>query len=313
MSCVSLENLQDFCDRINIAPRSDTTETIKAIVCRVQKTPSCIRKAQLQRLARLLDVDDRGTMKQILERINNWNPGEEKTPPILSDTKETAIVQDSIRRNIIGRNAGPCMMYDGTYTRYIIIIPVPNPQLNMNDRGQWLPEGRYMKWNTCKNIAYYLSTGTSNAGKNFPGMWFPFMRVQEREGEMSRGWLDKAYGLEGTVVRDGCLARLQSQLGVHITPFLLVFFEKFSYWWQVSISAALPTSPTALWNTHPELIALKPLALSYVYDRFDGFRKGDVADIYHVQSPCPNHANTPESINRWLLSNDALCYSEDRY
>lgn len=317
MSCITLEDLQEFCDRVRIAPRNTVSETVKSIACKVKKTPSCIRKNKLQRLAQMLNINDQGTMKEIAIRINNWIPEEYKRPPprsFISENKESQIVKNSIRKNVVKKNTGPCMMYKGNYTRYLTIIPVPNKELNMNKKGQWLPEGRYMRWNICKNVAYYLSTGTSNAGKNFPGIWFPFMRVQERSGgKMPRGWLDKSYGLEGTTSKYGCLNKLSTQLGVKITPFLLVFFEKFSYWWQVSISAALPTAPEALWNTHPELIALKPLALSYIYDKYDGFRKGKVVDTYYVPKPCFNEGITPEDINRWLLNNNALCYDQDSY
>jgi hypothetical protein len=91
--------------------------------------------------------------------------------------------------------------------------------------------------------------------------------------------------------------------------------EKFSHWWQVSISAALPSAPDALWNTHPELIALKPIALSYDYywspDKgYDYFTENSkIVKIYGVPE-CSRQLSEPEQVNAWLRELNALCAQE---
>lgn len=306
MSCLKDDELYEFCELIGAKKGEDVEKTCQNIIAKIKKTPTCIKKSDLVNLAHTLGVDKSGTKEDIIKRLGT-TPGKRKVS-LVSEKEETKIVQKSIRQNVIEEKTESCLVYVDVLgnTRHLTIIRVPKQYFN--NKGQWLPEGRYMKWNTCKSCAFYISTGTSNEGKNFPGMWFPFMRAKETtKGEMMRGWLEKAYGLEGSEV----LRSLNKQFGIKITEFLMVFFEKFSYWWQVSMSAALPSHPDSLWNTHPELRDIKIIALENTYASFDRkFIKSQNVQVYHVPE-CVVKATTPEDINRWLGSYNSLCYAED--
>ena len=214
-----------------------------------------------------------------------------------------------MRENVRKARANGCLVYTGALRKRRHLTTIPIPAIYFNQKKQWLPEGRYMKWHTCKACAFYLSTGTSNEGANFPGMWFPFMRMQEQAGKtMPRGWLSKAYGLEGSSLQEKL-----AQIGIEQTPFLFTFFEKFSYWWQISMSAALPSRPDSLWNVHPELRKVRDAALMYVYDRWDGFARSDQMVQEYLVPECEERAESPEAINAWLGRHNSLCAPEDWY
>ena len=312
MDCLNNNELKQFCELVGANQGKNAQESCKNIISKIKKKPACIKSVDLIELAEKLGVQSTGTKKDIIARLGK----NLKTPFLVPEDVETKIVQSSIKKNIKEEQTTGCLVYKDDFKniRHLTVVSIPKD--NFNKKNQWLPSGRYMNWNTCQKCAFYLSTGTSNEGKNFPGMWFPFMRVQERSGgTMPRGWLDKSYGLEGTSINNpsDVLKMLNKKFDVKITDFLMVFFEKFSHWWQVSISASLPSAPDSMWNTHAELRFIRDIALAYVFDNFSGFVKSEKIIQKYIVPECVTKADSPEEINSWLLKNNALCYDKDRY
>jgi hypothetical protein len=270
----------------------DFYDTCLTILRKTERSPSCILKRDLVTLAEKFGVDSSGTKPVLISKM--------------LDKIEEEIVKASIEEKVNQYPVESCIVYTG---RHLITIPVPEKYFN--SKGQWAPMGAYQKYNTCKSCGFYLSTGTSNEGKNFPGMWFPFMRIREigktEYIDMDRGWITKAFGLKSYTP---ALKDLE-KLGVPTTPFLLVFLEKFSYWWQVQISASLPSSPDSLWSVHPELIKLKSILMEYDYTNYDGLiRNPDIIKEYTV-GRCERRYTEPEEVNTWLREHNALCENND--
>ena len=82
------------------------------------------------------------------------------------------------------------------------------------------------------------------------------------------------------------------------------------------MSAALPSAPNSLWNTHPELIALKLVCLQYDYFSWENFVKNsNIIQLYSIPD-FPNKCKilkTPEKVNEWLDKYDALCEKDKEY
>jgi hypothetical protein len=231
----------------------------------------------------------------------------------LSQSEEDQIVKKSIKNNVLEEKAISCSIYkEGNNRRDLVIVPVPKRYIN-NKSKKWLPNSIFNTLGDCINCGFYLSTGTSNIGKNFPGMWFPFLRIQEKDkkysSDMEKGWIYKASGLHREHPK---FWEKLIEFGIKKTEFLeKVFFEKFSHWWQVQISAALPLTQDSLWNSHEELIKLKTIALMFDYTFTEGWkRNSNIVTKWYVPE-CNYTLSKPEEINNWLLQNKALCETKD--
>ena len=313
MSCLSNKDLSYFCSLVKAKKGKTVEQTCRNIVSKIDTRMSCIRKKELQHLAKSLGLKDKGTMKEILNNIQR---------KLETDTEEKKEIPQKIQDEIVKKynysvkhlekKVYDCFIYFNQQPRNIVIVKVPEQYFT--EKGTWIPEGRYYRPNTCKNLAYYLSSGTSNEGKNFPNMWFPFLRVKTSEkGNEPKGWLDKAYGLETSIM---LFKHLKKSFNIDVmskTPemmFLLVFLEKFSYWWQITISASLPSPDDTKWN-EPILRKIRDLALTYEYDTWSGFKKNkNIIQKYLIPS-CNDRLTVPEDVNTRLKMYRALCYDKD--
>lgn len=210
-------------------------------------------------------------------------------------------------------------------TRLFTIIDVPRYAFYNNT---WLYCGSPDQTRRrCTRCAFYLSTGTSN-DVNFPNIWFPFLRMKENENNMSsmkRGWINKSQGLVNPYAetekpftrqfskkfRQFFKEKYNEDINQYINTFKY-FFEKFSHWWQVSISAALDTNADSGWNNDPFLLKIKILVLQYDYLYFENefVPRNDIIKRYLVRNP-RHELTTPEEVNNWLQTNDALCELRD--
>ena len=91
------------------------------------------------------------------------------------------------------------------------------------------------------------------------------------------------------------------------------FLEKFSHWWQVGVSAALPSGPNSVWLVHKEFIFLKHLALTTKYDEFYESKLKDkeednIITQYVLNDEEKRVFTEPQDLNIWLKEKDALCY-----
>lgn len=217
-------------------------------------------------------------------------------------TVEKEVVERDIQdKIIILKVSSPLIAYQ---KRIMTAIKVPKYALNKN--GAWISNGISTFYPSCTRCGFYLSTGVSNEA-NFPGVWFPFLRINTEE---KRGWIQKAQTLQNSPSFKKALAK--KGIEVKQNSFLYYFFEKFSHWWQVSISAALQTENT-LWNVHPDLLAIKTLALTRVFDLVDEVLKRDpsVVKCYKLKDNVVNIVNNPEDVNAWLDKSEALCKRND--
>jgi hypothetical protein len=174
--------------------------------------------------------------------------------------------------------------------------------------------GGQMRYPSCTHCGFYRSTGTSNTAKNFPEIWFPFLRVKESltglRDEMPVGWLEKASGLDRNRY---LLSALEDIIKTDIDKqFIISFLEKFSHWWQIQISCAIITSPNSLLITHPILQRIRILALSFDFDIVkDKFIPNeDITKVYNIGLPA-KELKSPEEANKWLAKRGALCAYED--
>lgn len=325
--CLTPDQAQEFCTMIGLEYGGDPQQACERIISKVDKRMSCIRKAELQKLATSLGVSKGGTMREILDRIKAKQGGakprakgvpkkkgtKRKSHPVISDDIETKVVRNSVKKNVVAKTGESCAVYG---PRKIVVIKVPDQYINFRpskktDPPMWLPQSPQYGYPTCRYCAFYLSTGTSNMSKNFPGMWFPVSRIKTTEkkysDDMDRGWLSKMYGLQNLPEMWQGLAKL----GLPKSDFLIVFFEKFSHWWQVQISAALPSDPRSLWNVHEELIKLKGIVLNWDFFRYEGFNKEKIITAYIVGNCNNTQLESPEEVNQWLEQHDALCQTTD--
>jgi hypothetical protein len=319
-ACASDSLLAEICSRIGVEVGDTDQQTCQYIVRKVRQKKRCLKKADLQEIARYFGVSDKGTVDQLLETLEDAGKDGVEIDEVIDDMdtpmdaeEEEKIVKTSVSKKVVGMETLSCITY---IARYMIMVPVPKNMFNHQKR--WLPtEGVGPGYPECKNCAFYFSTGTSNEGKNFPGMWFPFLRIKEtlkrNSYDQDRGWIHKAHNLS---TANTLKQQLSKKFGIKMTPFLDVFLEKFSHWWQVSISAALPSAPDALWNIHPELIALRPIALSYDYYAYPDkghdhlIANPGIVKIYDVPD-CSRNLAQPEEVNAWLREYGALCSDRD--
>lgn len=313
--CLSEKNLRKFCKIVGEKYGNDREKTCSQIIAKIYKDERCIKKDQLRSLARELSVKDTGTKKDIISRLRKTNEKvsiEAKPKTRKQEEKERTIVRKSIHENVsVGKTVG-CSQY-GNPVRDLVVVSIPKYALN--NQGGWNNNGASIGTAyVCKNCPFYLSSGTSNTN-NFPGIWFPFVRIQEKKKEFStdmhRGWISKVFGLHregGTYGGKEFWPGLE-KMGVKRSQFLEeVFFEKFSHWWQVQISAALPLTQKSLWNSHKELIVLKQVALTMNYESFEGWLKPKKPIVTRwAVGKCEKNLHTPEEVNSWLAKHNALC------
>jgi len=311
MACVQKQDLSDFCRLAGIQKGENAKATCLSIVQRVREKRKCMRKDDLQKLVAQLGLDQSGTIDTLLNRLEAYSHEQSAT----DEKREATIVAASIKKNVNKVSLIETIVYKLNGDRVMTVVPVPKNAFN--DQGRWLPSGGVTPgYLLCKNCGFYLSTGTSNAGQNFPGMWFPFVRVQTKAKEYSyekeKGWIYKAYNLSTAKLY---LERLKARFGIQITDFLLAFMEKFSHHWQIQISAALPSDPESLWNTHRELMTLKPIVLAFDYFNFPERGEPFVANAkIATEYEVPRVSATitrPEEVNTWLEKNGALCVEKD--
>lgn len=233
----------------------------------------------------------------------------------MDEKKKEQLVKDSIRENILERKVRSVVLLKGRPNRLIVSIKIPSKNI---ENEKWISGGGggMIRYPTCTHCAFYRSTGSSNMGKNFPDIWFPFLRVKETmsgfKDEMPIGWLEKASGLNMNrylmkALKDTLKIDTESDMA-----FLDDFMEKFSHWWQVQITSAIITSPNSLLITHPILQKLRVLALSFDFDIVkDKFNPSeDITKVYNIGLPTKKLEN-PNEANKWLSRRHALCSTED--
>lgn len=293
----------EFCDRLGIEG-SSSNERCKILIRAIKKKPATLKKPDLEKLAKDIGVSTSGTKKQITSRIEKAIKEETTKSPnapiVMPQQIADMVVAQSVKKNITEEVTDSCVVY---LDRHLTTVTIP--KYAFNNKGTWIPVAT-----NCKVLGFYLSTGTSNEGKNFPGIWFPFLRiktgVKKYSYDMDRGWIWKANGLQ----RNRTFLELLEKI-MPISDFLLVFFEKFSHFWQVQMSAALPSAPRSKWNTHRELIELRAFCLTHRYLPFEGFIEDDSIVTEYEVKRCERVLREPEQVNNWLISRRALC-ADDR-
>ena len=302
--------MQQFIEKYNIEQGKNNQETLNKIITELNSNLSRIKKKDLEKLAESLDLDSSGTKDAISKRIKSSEDKDDR------DT-ERKVVEKSLEESNITKPVS-CYMFDseGNYTRYLVIIKIPKENLVFNkntNRLEWTRDSALNRPGKCTNVGFYLSSGTSNeSGQNFKGMWFPFMRIQEKDTRTKhsgaeRGWIEKVYGLRG-----GRLAPVEKTLGHKLTDLQTHYLEKFSHWWQVSVASALPSDPESVLHISKELREIRELALHYKMDIFKGlYQDDDIPQLYYIEKPCGKQSDKPEVINEWLKKYDALCSPQD--
>jgi len=212
-------------------------------------------------------------------------------------------------------------------SRYFCIVPVPNQgdYYISSKTNQWYQGlGHFTQKVISKNCPFFFSTGTSNEGANFPDMWFPFYRLQTVEIVKPHitkpvGYIKKAYGLGHNKPLDNAVLKALKRIGTDINEsdakLLNSFLEKFSYWWQVQISASLPQGDKSLFLTNGFFIRLKSILLSYNEDVKNLIPnvKNIIITKYDLdpKKACKMKIEDPKEVNDWLRSNNALVMNED--
>jgi hypothetical protein len=233
----------------------------------------------------------------------------------MAERKKQQLVKDSIRENILEQKVRSVALLYGRPNRIAVTIKIPSRAI---ENGRWISGGAggMMRYPTCTHCGFYRSSGSSNMGKNFPDVWFPFLRVKESmtglRDEMPIGWLEKASGLNMNrylmkALKDALEIKEKSDIA-----FLDDFMEKFSHWWQIQMTCAIVTSPNSLLVTHPILQKLRIIALSFDFDIVkDVFiPNDDITKLYNIGLPTRKLKNSKEA-NAWLSRRHALCSTED--
>ena len=242
----------------------------------------------------------------------------------IQELKATTELTLEIQNRSNENNTISTVMYESSAPRLLTIVKVP---ANMFYSSVWKYDGSTYLFRrpSCLNCGFYLSTGTSNE-TNFQNVWFPFLRVQENEkgvdyATQERGWIHKATMIQNSGrFKDNFYKLFKQKYNIDIeTEYkntFMSFFEKFSNWWQVSISAALDTNADCMWNHDPFLLKIKILALEYDFDlnpRDDNtyfIRNNKKITRYQIVNPSSTYTR-PEDINKWLSDNNALCLARD--
>jgi hypothetical protein len=303
------DQLSHLCTIVGIDLGTDkgaTCRTLKEeIGSQGKRRKTGLTKAKLQPIADQMGLGKVWTIEHLLSRLET-----RKDPR--KEAKEDAVVLASLGKSV---NTISCTIYED---RFCTIVPIPKIAFNTQKPPRWLPTGGVSPgYLSCINCGFFKSSGKSNEGKNFQGMWFPFLRVKETEklydSDQPKGWIHKAYNL--STARE-FKTRLSDTFKIPITEFLDIFLEKYSHWWQIQISAALPSAPDSHWNTHPELIRLKAIVLNFDYihlaDKPSQVWQENPKIIKEYRIPeCTRRVVDPKEVNIWLAKNSALCVEKD--
>jgi Asp-tRNA(Asn)/Glu-tRNA(Gln) amidotransferase C subunit len=232
------------------------------------------------------------------------------------------IVETTIEMNSRNRQEDTVstIRYVSEVDRVLTIVAIPKNAF-AGDKT-WIHHGStYNIRPKCTNCGFYLSSGTSNE-INFPNVWFPFLRVKTSvktySYEQERGWINKSQMLclskrFKTVFYNLFKQQYNEDIGTKYENTFISFFEKFSHWWQVCISAALITNADNIWNTDPFLLKVKILALKYDFDpnRDTFVENSEKITMYKIREISTIIVGEkPEEVNKWLSDNNALCLEE---
>jgi hypothetical protein len=298
--CLTENEIMTYCDIVNVKGSSNS-ERCKNILKKISTKESCITKSQLINITDRVGISSKGTKKDIIKKLRDYK-GESRS---LTEGQKIRIINDSIKKNVVEEKTESCIVYS-VNNNFITTVQVPDKAFNTNH--EWIPIRR-----TCYSVGFYRSSGTSNTkvNANFPYMWFPVYRIKETDsrysGDEHRGWIWKA----STLQRKRSVEVYKNGMKIKDTDFLYLFFEKFEFWWQVQISAALPSVPESLWNTHPELIMLRSFCLLNSWDNGSQtfYLDPNIVTFYQVVN-CNRKVDTPEEVNKWLLEKHALCIND---
>ena len=318
--------LMDICTQAKVPFTGTLRDTCKTLVKKVVEKDSCATRQSLIYISELLQVailpktTKKNILTQLLLKLEDSSKSCDIKDKIISaaiveidkkvEEREEKVVEKSNLENVRSVETISTIIYN----RKLTIVPVPENCLFKNREGQtvWKISSNGKRY-SCMNCPFYFSTGTSNPGKNYADTWFPFGRVKESEpdgpyNKQVRGWLSKVVGLHNNKL----LLNALKIKGVEIDEMLICFLEKFDNWWQVSVSAALPSGPNSVWVIHPEFVLLKHLALTNTYEWFsDTDLKNDRNIItQYVVADATATYETPEQVNGWLNINDALLYDQ---
>lgn len=306
-----IKNIKQLNRLLGMPLTPSITTTLMRVNTKLQKTIEVsveIREGIIQ-LANILDIDksQRGILEIWNDIYNKLSKQEvEIKGPELENTveekKKNHIINMSISSKVILKRLSKINKYRG---RLLTIVTIPERYIY---NGKWVNNGSpainfYL---SCRNCGFYNSSGASN-DVNFKGIWFPFLGID------NDGWIRKSQFICDS---KDFISSLENffNLSVKKGDFLYYFLEKFSHWWQVSVSAAMPNiGDYYLWNIHPDLAKLKAIALNYDYDfiKSSFIPRDDIVKAYllNINTDIENIIE-PNIINSWLSENNALCRSE---
>jgi len=253
---------------------------------------------------------------------------EKKLDDTIDEIKQVVKTSIEIDRRTNQKTTISSIKYITNPIRTFTIVQVPESAFNRSVKpSTWSYDGSsHIFRPTSKNCPFYLSSGTSNE-VNFPNVWFPFLRIKETEDrkfyDQDRGWIHKSSMLTNSRVFKNAFYQLfKDKFGEDIeTKYkntFIAFFEKFSHWWQVSISSTMDVGANSLWNHDPFLLKVKILALEYSFelyprDNITHFkpRNEDEKITRYIIKDIEAEYNLPEDVNGWLDRNDALILKRD--
>jgi hypothetical protein len=288
---------------------------------RIARTKRELYGPLLQILLNREPTDEDFNIETILNycRVNNQGKLQETLEEIKQVTETSVEIAQRTKEEITISTVN----YIGTITRTLTIVEIPKRAFYGN---VWLYDGSsHIFRPSCKNCPFYLSTGTSN-DINFPNVWFPFLRIKETEDKtfvnQDRGWIYKASMLKNSRRFKDAFDKLFKNRNpedniVKYEKTFNSFFEKFSHWWQVSISAAMDVDASSVWNHDPFLLKVKILALEYNFklnprnDNYFTIKDENEKITRYIINQVENEYIRPEDINIWLKKQNSLCLLRD--
>ncbi|CAH6418413.1 Hypothetical protein POVN_LOCUS157 [uncultured virus] len=166
------------------------------------------------------------------------------------------------------------------------------------------------------NQLFYLSSGTSNEGRNFTNVYFPTYGVQEQpvKGHLHSGLIQKMTSedqytewrkhlcdvMPGEEVKRGGYTIWWSSCKLYRG-----FLDKFSDWYQVQQSAALGGE---FWE-RPDMKYLRDAALTFSWNGKEYFEDATIPQRFIVETPCeqvPDIGDETDLLARAKRQNDVL-------
>jgi len=317
------DKVEKFCNDFTII----ANKIYKSNLPRVLRTKKELYGPFLQVLVGDKELQDEDyNIDTILEYCNKNT--EKKLDDTIDEIKHIVETSIEIDRRTIQKTTISSIKYITNPTRILTIVKVPETTFNTSEKpSTWSYDGSSDVFRpTCKNCPFYLSSGTSNE-VNFPNVWFPFLRIKETKNRkyfnQPRGWIHKSTMLcNSRRFKNAFYQLFKDKFDEDIEPksknTFITFFEKFSHWWQVSISCVLDVDPSSLWNHDPFLLKVKLLAIEYSFelnprDDITHFkpRNEDEKITRYIINDIEDEYNIPEDINEWLDRNDALILKID--